>query len=104
MILTSVDLPAPFSPTRAWVEPAWSDTLPERSAATGPNDFETSRSSSVGVPSPGGEPIKPPRLKRFYDPARDYRDWAGNVNHRASRRRALDVHGSSKIFDPLKRF
>src|SRR6478609_7001609 len=47
--LTSVDLPAPFSPTRAWIEPASTRRLPERRATTGPNDLETSRSSSTGA-------------------------------------------------------
>ena len=46
-ILTSVDLPAPFSPTSAWIEPASTRRLPERRATTGPNDLATSRSSST---------------------------------------------------------
>src|SRR3954447_10274252 len=49
MIFTSVDLPAPFSPMRAWMEPRSSVRLPERSATTGPNDLTTRCSSSAGV-------------------------------------------------------
>ena len=48
-ILTSVDLPAPFSPTRAWMEPGSTARVPARRATTEPNDLATSRSSSVGV-------------------------------------------------------
>ena len=47
MIFTSVDLPAPFSPTSAWIDPASTRMLPERSARTGPKAFATSRSSSL---------------------------------------------------------
>ena len=48
-ILTSVDLPAPFSPTSAWIEPASARSEPERSARTAPKDFCTPSSSSTGV-------------------------------------------------------
>src|SRR6478609_2456410 len=47
-ILTRVDLPAPFSPTRAWIEPGVTAMLPERRATTEPNDLATSRSSRAG--------------------------------------------------------
>ena len=47
--LDQVDLPAPFSPTGAWIEPEWSVRLPDRGAITWPNAFETSRSSRVGI-------------------------------------------------------
>ena len=48
MIFTSVDLPAPFSPTRAWIEPSVEGEVPERSATTAPNDLTTRDSSSAG--------------------------------------------------------
>ena len=41
-ILTSVDLPAPFSPTSAWIEPGATRSVPDRSARTAPKDFSTS--------------------------------------------------------------
>jgi hypothetical protein len=47
-ILTSVDLPAPFSPTSACDSPAYSSRWTSRSAATAPNDFDTSVSASSG--------------------------------------------------------
>src|SRR5918996_16092 len=55
--LAKVDLPAPFSPTSAWMVPGWTVSVPERSATTGPNDLETSRSSRViGLPEISAAP------------------------------------------------
>ena len=48
MIFTSVDLPAPFSPIRAWMEPSCDVMVPERRATTAPNDLTTLESSSAG--------------------------------------------------------
>ena len=39
MILISVDLPAPFSPTRAWTSPACRSNETPRSACTPANDL-----------------------------------------------------------------
>ena len=47
MIFTTVDLPAPFSPTRAWIDPESSTRFPSLKAITEPNDFATLRSSST---------------------------------------------------------
>src|SRR5690348_6694695 len=52
-ILTSVDLPAPFSPSSACTWPARSSTVPSTSAATAPNDFVACRSATTG-PAPSG--------------------------------------------------
>ena len=46
MIFISVDLPAPFSPTRPWISPARSAKSTSRSAATPPNDLEMPACSS----------------------------------------------------------
>src|SRR5690625_7567299 len=46
-ILTSVDLPAPFSPTRAWMVPGCATGEPDRSAATAPKDVGTARRTRV---------------------------------------------------------
>src|SRR6476659_10065121 len=54
--LTSVDLPAPFSPTSPWIEPASARSEPDRRATTEPKDFVTSRSSSAAA----GSVICPP--------------------------------------------
>ena len=43
MILISVDLPAPFSPTRAWISPGRRSSETPRSAWVEPKLFETSR-------------------------------------------------------------
>src|SRR5215217_2096782 len=51
MIFISVDLPAPFSPTRPWISPARSTKSTSRKAATPPNDLEMPRSSSGGAAS-----------------------------------------------------
>src|SRR5690348_13726888 len=45
-ILTMVDLPAPFSPTRACASPAYRGKLTPCTAATAPKDLVTSRTSS----------------------------------------------------------
>jgi hypothetical protein len=61
--LTIVDLPAPFSPTSAWISPPCSGNETSRTAATAPNDLETPRTSRSGV---GGDVgvggTNPPRL------------------------------------------
>src|SRR3954451_17257420 len=49
IVLISVDLPAPLSPTSAITSPANARKSTLVSACTGPKLFETSRSSSVGV-------------------------------------------------------
>ncbi len=61
--LTSVDFPAPFSPTSAWIEPASTRIDPDRSAWTAPKLLATSRSSSTAG---AGSVIGPPSgLKGF---------------------------------------
>src|ERR1041384_1428605 len=50
--LMSVDLPAPFSPTRAWIEPRWRVKSTPSSALTPANAFvtpATSMTGSVGI-------------------------------------------------------
>ena len=47
-ILTSVDLPAPFSPTRPWTSPPWSSMSPSSSACTAPKLFSACSSESSG--------------------------------------------------------
>src|SRR4051812_9067480 len=60
--LTSVDLPAPLSPTRAMTSPARTSKSTPRRACTAPNRLCTPRSSSSGVsltalaPFAGGTP------------------------------------------------
>src|SRR5215471_5682823 len=49
MIFIIVLLPAPFSPARPWIWPAFSVKSTPRSAWTPPNDFETSVSSSSAI-------------------------------------------------------
>src|SRR5262245_41654452 len=49
-IFSSVDLPAPFSPTSACAEPSATAKLTPLSARTAPNDFLTSRNSSPRMP------------------------------------------------------
>ena len=51
MILISVDLPAPFSPTSAWTSPAASSNETPLSARTPANDFviEVADSSTLGI-------------------------------------------------------
>src|SRR5436305_11873324 len=51
--LISVDLPAPLSPTRAITSPSRTSKSTSFSACTDPNDLETPRNSSVGVPFTG---------------------------------------------------
>ena len=48
-ILTMVDLPAPFSPTSAWIEPDSTRSEPDAHGRTAPKDFVTSRTSSAGA-------------------------------------------------------
>jgi hypothetical protein len=47
----SVDLPAPFSPTRAWISPAPTSRLAPRLASTGPNDFSIPAIRITGAPA-----------------------------------------------------
>src|SRR5438067_6775464 len=47
-IFTSVDLPAPFSPTRPCTSPAWSSMSPSSSAWTAPKLFRACSSASSG--------------------------------------------------------
>src|SRR6202034_2809446 len=49
MIFIIVLLPAPFSPARPWISPAFSVKSTFRSAWTPPNDFEMSVSSSSAI-------------------------------------------------------
>src|SRR5690349_18254385 len=49
--LTSVDLPAPLSPTRPITSPAWTAKSTRSRAWTGPNRLLTPSSSRSGVPS-----------------------------------------------------
>src|ERR1700686_1112294 len=49
MIFIIVLLPAPFSPARPWISPAFSVKSTLRSAWTPPNDFEMSVSSSSAI-------------------------------------------------------
>src|SRR3954452_7280655 len=74
-ILISVDLPAPFSPTRAWTEPASTVIPAERSAATGPNDLATSRSSSVATRGASAA-IPASALKGFNQAPPTLCDWS----------------------------
>ena len=46
--LTSVDLPAPLSPTRATTSPAWMSSSMSASACTAPNCLDTPRSFRIG--------------------------------------------------------
>src|SRR5262249_48915924 len=56
-IFTSVDLPAPFSPTSACASPPYRSIDPSTIACTAPNDFIAPRSDSSGAPSsPAEEP------------------------------------------------
>src|ERR687894_2537373 len=50
---TSVDLPAPFSPTRAWASPARSSSCAPRRAATAPKDLLTSSRARTAAPGVG---------------------------------------------------
>src|SRR6476469_578566 len=49
MVLTSVDLPAPLSPTRATTSPAWTSKSMSLSACTAPKRFETPDSDRTAV-------------------------------------------------------
>ena len=53
MILIRVDLPAPFSPSSAWISPRRSSRETSSSASVAPNCFETCTISSTGRFSPG---------------------------------------------------
>src|SRR5579863_947699 len=58
-IFTSVDLPAPFSPTRAWASPGYSSIDPSTSACTAPNALAACRSTRIGAapPESGGSAV-----------------------------------------------
>ena len=62
MILTRVDLPAPFSPSRAWIRPGRSRTVTRSFAVNSPKRFTISIASRRNPPSetasgaPGGRP------------------------------------------------
>ena len=59
MIFIIVLLPAPFSPARPWISPAFSVKSTFRSAWTPPNDFEMSvSSSSAGAIAAFVEPLR----------------------------------------------
>src|SRR5215471_16935407 len=51
-IFTSVDLPAPFSPTSPCASPPYRSIDPSTIACTAPNDLTAPRSDSSGAPSP----------------------------------------------------
>src|SRR5579859_1043575 len=55
MIFISVDLPAPFSPTRPWISPDESEKRTSRSAVTPPNDLVIPESSSSGGATIGSD-------------------------------------------------
>ena len=59
--LIRVDLPAPFSPTTAWMEPGCTLRSPSARATTEPNVLRTPASSRTGVGS--GDVIGPPRCE-----------------------------------------
>src|SRR5690606_23854400 len=48
MMFTRVDLPAPFSPARAWISPRFSSKSTPRRARIGPNDFDSFRMLRTG--------------------------------------------------------
>ncbi len=52
----AVDLPAPFSPTRAWIVPGSTLRLTWSLATTSPKRFVIPRNSIIGVP----EGVAPP--------------------------------------------
>src|SRR6266516_4071027 len=58
-ILTSVDLPAPFSPTSPCAWPACSSIEPSASACTAPNAFAACRSDSSSAPGGLAQPAGP---------------------------------------------
>src|SRR5215207_5896352 len=71
---TSVDLPAPFSPTTPWVVPSSTERLTSRLAWTAPKRLSMWRSSIAGAivrrPSSGTRPSRPagmtPLLNRAF--------------------------------------
>src|SRR5215471_4116216 len=66
---SSVDLPAPFSPTQACVSPAATSNDTSSSARTAPKDFETPRNSSPGT---SALPLLPASLEEFDAAARGW--------------------------------
>src|SRR5437763_8650410 len=63
----SVDLPAPFSPIKAWISPANTVRSTARSALMPKKDFETPRISRIGsfIVPPGAQCVSHPRPDRF---------------------------------------
>src|SRR6266576_2421517 len=49
-IAIKVDLPAPFSPRRAWISPAWASNVTPLTASTPSKLFHTSASRSTWTP------------------------------------------------------
>src|SRR5215203_553718 len=60
----SVDLPAPFSPTSAWISPRATSSSAPRFAGTGPNDLSMSRRRMAGVAAGSGAESAMRGLKR----------------------------------------
>src|SRR6516225_7220906 len=68
-IFTTVDLPAPFSPSSACASPAYRSADPSTTACTAPNDLAACRSDSTGTPG-AGDP-GPDDVPRPADPGPD---------------------------------
>src|SRR5215471_17921965 len=68
-IFTTVDLPAPFSPSSACASPAYSSADPSTTARTAPNDLAACRSDSTGAAG-AGDP-GPDGVSRPADPGPD---------------------------------
>src|SRR5262245_43657793 len=88
MIFTSVDFPAPFSPTRAWTSPASRSSETPSSACTPPNDFER----VVSLRS-GGKGVRPRRRKECWQ--QDNSDGTRNQKQNPN------IH-RTRIFDDLE--
>src|SRR5262245_64417116 len=84
-IFSSVDLPAPFSPTIAWAVPAAIEKETSRSAVTAPNDFDRWWNSTAGKASPF---VAAGRMSVEPGAAREH--GAGERLRRAFRRRQRD--------------
>ena len=63
IVFTSVDLPAPLSPTRPTTSPAWTAKSTRSRAWTGPNRLLTPSSSRSGAPSAHRQPEIPASLQ-----------------------------------------
>src|SRR6516162_2950685 len=68
-IFTTVDLPAPFSPSSACASPAYRSADPSTTARTAPNDLAACRSDSTGAAG-AGDP-GPDEVSRPADPSPD---------------------------------